>query len=140
MRLFNILMFTCLGLASTAALADYQSEKNQFNSTLDQFGICTTTQLKTSSESGDNSLSSCYKSLQDSLTAQIKKIRLEKKVALNEQTWKEVNLSHQRGVQSCAEISNSVAYSNFTGYLDSNCESIFYISLAQSAIELHYKK
>lgn len=127
-------------MVSTAAHADYLSEKKRYDGIKDQFGSCISVTLKKNGDDSKNTIYGCYTAAQSALTSQIKNIRADKKHAINENEWKQVNLSHQKGVQSCTEISNSVAYSNFTGYLDLECEATFYFSLAEAAIEMHYPK
>lgn len=140
MKLKFFMSYVIIGLSSTISHAEYGAEKARYDSIKDQFGGCISTTLKKNGDESKNTILNCYDSAQDALTSQIKSIRASKKKAINEADWKEVNLSHQKGVQSCAEISNSVPYSNFTGYLDIECESNYYFSLAEAAIEMHYPK
>ncbi|MDC4347172.1 hypothetical protein NQ641_18840 [Acinetobacter baumannii] len=140
MKLKLFMSCAIVGLFSTVAHADYASEKARYDSIKNQFGSCISTTLKQNGDDSKNTILNCYDSAQDALTSQIKSIRTSKKQAINEAEWKEINLNHQKGVQACTEISNSVPYSNFTGYLDIECEANFYFSLAEAAIEMHYPK
>lgn len=140
MKLKFFMSCAFVGLMSSVAHADYKSEKAHYDSIKNQFGSCISTTLKQNGDDSKNTILNCYDSAQDALTSQIKSIRTSKKQAINETEWKEINLNHQKGVQACTEISNSVPYSNFTGYLDIECEANFYFSLAEAAIEMHYPK
>ncbi len=140
MKLKYFMGCVIIGLFSSVAHADYKSEKVRYDSIKDQFGSCISTTLKKNGDDSKNTIYNCYTSAQDALISQIKGIRASQKQAINEADWKEINLSHQKGVQACVEISNSVAYSNFTGHLDMECEANFYFSLAEAAIEMHYPK
>lgn len=134
-----LLLAVAVGTCSQAN-ADYASAKAKYDKTQREFALCAATTLQKNDDTL-NDISSCYQSVQDALTSQIKEIRASEKGKSKEKEslWRSVNLTHQTGIQSCTEISNSVAYSNFTGYLDLECEASFYISLAEAAIDIHYK-
>lgn len=131
------LLSLCL-LACVQANADYATAKAKYDKTQGDFSLCVASTLQ-KNDSSQNNIAHCYESVKDALTQQIKDIRASEKGKTTESLWRSINHSHQTGIQACAEISNSVAYSNFTGHLDLECEASFYISLAEAAIEVHYK-
>lgn len=134
-----LLIFSgCLFFINSHANADYMSQKAKYDKTQADFSLCAASTLQKNDDS-QNEIQHCYKSIKDALTRQIKEIRSDKKDKASESMWRSINHTHQVGIQSCSEISRSVTYSNFTGYLDLQCEASFYISLAEAAIEVHYK-
>lgn len=138
MKYINLCAISLGLVVCSHANADYSSAKAKYEKTQSEFALCVASTLQKNDDT-QNDIAHCYKSVKDALTSQIKDIRATEKGKDNESLWRSINHTHQTGIQSCAEISNSVTYSNFTGHLDLECEASFYISLAEAAIEVHYK-